>query len=128
MTQARRRLGEQVEEIAARVLERRGARVLARNQRTTAVRGEIDLVVLDGADLVFVEVKARTEGAMCGPERAALAVTRRKQLKLRSLARAWLADRSGRLPPYRGLRFDVVGVTVDGGGRVVDWEHVRGAF
>jgi putative endonuclease len=128
MTKARRRLGEQVEETVARALERRGGRILARNERTTAVRGEIDLVMLDGADLVFVEVKARTEGARYGPERAALAVTRRKQVKLRSLARAWLADRAGELPPYRRLRFDVVGVTVNPLGRVVDWEHVEGAF
>jgi putative endonuclease len=128
MTEARRQLGQQVEAVVARALESRGGRIIARNERTTAVRGEIDLVMLDGADLVFVEVKARTEGALYGPERAALAVTRRKQMKLRSLARAWLADRSGGLPPYRRLRFDVVGVTVDPVGRVVDWEHLRAAF
>jgi putative endonuclease len=128
MTSARTQLGRRVEELVADSLERGGAAIVARNARASEVRGEIDLIVADRGELVFVEVKARTEGGRLGPERPALAVTRSKQAKLRSLARAWLADRSGELPRHRGLRFDVVGVTVDAGGRVVDWEHLRGAF
>src|SRR5436190_2219357 len=128
MTAARRRLGDQVEEMVARALVGDGAAVIARNARVPLVRGEIDLVVLDRGELVFVEVKGRTEGGLVGPERPALAVTRRKQVKLRALARAWLAENRGRLPANRGLRFDVVGVSVDAAGRVADWEHIRGAF
>lgn len=48
--------GRAGEERAARFLEGLGMRVLARNLRTR--RGEIDLVVLDGDTVVFVEVKA----------------------------------------------------------------------
>src|SRR5213083_2876905 len=121
MTERRRQLGDQVEEMVARTLARDGAAIVGRNLRTSRVRGEIDLIVLDRGELVFVEVKGRREGAAIGPERPAMAVTATKRRKLRALARAWLAAN-------RGLRFDVVGVTVDGGGRVVDWEHLRGAF
>ncbi len=121
-------MGRAAESLAAVALERRGMRILARNQRTSAVRGEIDLIALDGAALVFVEVKARRVGSSVGPERPAMAVGQRKRHKLRSLALAWLRDRDGSVPSHDSLRFDVVGVRLDAGGRVVEWEHLRGAF
>jgi Holliday junction resolvase-like predicted endonuclease len=92
------------------------------------VRGEIDLIGVDGRALVFVEVKARTVGASIGPERPALAVGHRKRHKLRSLALAWLRDRDGSVPAHDSLRFDVVGVRVGAGGRITEWEHIRAAF
>lgn len=128
MTARRRLLGDQVEDTVAGTLARDGAVIVARNVRTRAVRGEIDLIALDRGELAFVEIKGRRAGAAIGPERAALAVTAAKRRKLRALARAWLAENRPRVPANRGLRFDVVGVTVDADGRVVDWEHVEGAF
>ena len=112
----------------ADALERRGMRILARNQRTSSVRGEIDLIALDGAALVFVEVKARRAGGLTGPERPAMAVGHRKRHKLRSLALAWLRDRDGSVPGHDSIRFDVVGIRLDAGGRPIEWEHLRGAF
>jgi len=109
-------------------LTRQGIGIIARNARTRGVRGEIDLIALDRGDLVFVEVKGRRAGGTLGPERPALAVTRLKQAKLRALARAWLADHAGELPYFNGLRFDVVGVTLDRAGGVLDWEHLEAAF
>ena len=128
MTKARQRLGHAAESVVADALERRGMRILARNQRTSSVRGEIDLIGVDGRALVFIEVKARTVGASIGPERPALAVGHRKRRKLRSLALAWLRDRNGSIPAHDSLRFDVVGVRVDATGRVVEWEHLEAAF
>ena len=128
MTARRRLLGDQVEDTVAGTLARDGAVIVARNVRTRAVRGEIDLIALDRGELAFVEIKGRRAGAAIGPERPALAVTAAKRRKLRALARAWLAENRARVPANRGLRFDVVGVTVDADGRVVDWEHVEGAF
>jgi putative endonuclease len=124
----RMQLGGQAETMVAARLSRSGMRIIARNQRTSEVRGEIDLIVLDGRELVFVEVKALSAGAIAGPERPVLAVGHRKQRKLRSLAIAWLRDHDGFVPPHASLRFDVVGVRIDPGGRVVEWEHVRAAF
>src|SRR5437867_2087192 len=92
MTERPRQLGDQVEEMVARTLARDGAAIVGRNLRTSRVRGEIDLIVLDRGELVFVEVKGRRAGATIGPERPALAVTAGKRRKLRALARAWLAD------------------------------------
>jgi putative endonuclease len=103
-------------------------RIVARNVRASGVRGEIDLIAVDQGVLVFVEVKARSAGSLAGPERPAVAVTPRKQAKLRSLALAWLRDNDGRVPPHIGLRFDVVGLRLDAAGRPVEWEHIRAAF
>ncbi len=128
MTAARQALGRCVEEMVAEALVDEGAAIVSRNARVSGIRGEIDLVALHRDVIVFVEVKGRTEGGSVGPERPALAVTARKRAKLRALAGAWLAQNRERIPPHRGLRFDVVGVTVDRAGRVVDWEHLRGAF
>jgi putative endonuclease len=128
MSDARQRLGRAAEELVADALERRGMRVVARNERTSSVRGEIDLIAIDGAALVFVEVKARRVGATLGPERPVMAVGHRKRHKLRSLAVAWLRDHDGSVPPHASLRFDVVGLRVDARGRAAEYEHLRGAF
>jgi putative endonuclease len=127
VTVARQRLGRAAERTAASRLERAGAVILARNARPKALRGEIDLIALEHGALVFVEVKALRAGARSGPERPALAVDARKQVRLRRLARAWLAE-AERLPRFAELRFDVVEVVVDGGGRVLHCERIRGAF
>jgi putative endonuclease len=128
MPDARQLLGSRAEAIAASRLAGGGMRILARNQRTTEVRGEIDLIATDGPTLVFVEVKALRTGSRAGPERPALAVGPRKQRKLRSLAVAWLRDHDGFVPPHDTLRFDVVGMRLDPRGRPMEWEHLRGAF
>jgi len=128
MTVARQRLGRVAEELAAHRLAGAGFTILARNVRVriAEVAGEIDIVAVERSTLVFVEVKAGRAGSRAGPERPALAVGRRKQQRLRRLARAWLST-AGPLPRFASLRFDVVGVLLDGG-RVVGYEHLRGAF
>lgn len=128
MPNARKRLGDHAETLAAARLSRSGMRIVARNQRTSEVQGELDLIAVDGRELVFVEVKALSAGAVSGPERPVLAVGHRKQRKLRSLAIAWLRDHDGFVPPHDALRFDVIGLRIDAAGRPVEWEHVRAAF
>lgn len=128
MPTARKILGDRAETMAAARLSRSGMRILARNQRTSEVAGEIDLIALDGRELVFVEVKALRAGTVAGPERPVLAVGRRKQRKLRSLAIAWLRDHDGFVPRHSTLRFDVVGVRIGADGQATEWEHIRDAF
>jgi putative endonuclease len=128
MSDARQRLGRAAEALVAHSLQSRGMRIVARNARTSSVRGEIDLIALDGRALVFVEVKALRATSLAGPERPAMAVGHRKRHKLRSLALAWLRDHDGSVPPHSALRFDVVGVRIDSRGHAVEWEHLRGAF
>ena len=98
MTDARRRIGRQAEELVAARLRAAGWEIVERNARTRY--GELDIVALDGATLVFVEVKAGREGADFGPERPVLAVGPRKQRQVRRLATAWMAERR-RDPPLR---------------------------
>jgi putative endonuclease len=128
MTVARQTLGRDAEELVARRLKRSGWTIVARNVRVPDVRGEIDLVAVDGAALVFVEVKARRTGAARGPETPVAAVGIAKRRKIRSLAAAWLRERGYDVPRHRELRFDVIGMRLDAAGRVVDWQHLRAAF
>jgi putative endonuclease len=128
MTGQRQRLGRHGEEIVARGLVARGWSIVARNARVRGVRGELDLIARDGSTLVFVEVKTRSAGSTRGPEVPELAVNRRKQAKIRSLALTWLRENRGRLGGFPKLRFDVVGLRIDAAGRVTQSKHIRGAF
>jgi putative endonuclease len=123
MTQARLRTGRIGEELACRHLERHGMKILARNCRTRF--GEIDAIALDGDTLAFVEVKTIRAGTAHGPQLPIHAVGPRKQMQIRRLARAWLAEN---LPPrYRAIRFDVVGVRLGSAGSAAI-EHLPAAF
>jgi putative endonuclease len=124
VTATRQRLGRRAEDEAAHRLATRGYRILDRNARTR--HGEIDIVAMHRGVLVFCEVKAGRRGGSSGPERPALAVGPRKQLRLRRLAAAWLAD-AGPLPWFEEMRFDVIGITFDGE-RPAALEHIRNAF
>jgi putative endonuclease len=126
MTEARRRTGNAAEEIVARRLLAARWEVLERNARTRY--GELDIVALDGATLVFVEVKASREDADFGSERPVHAIGPRKQRRVRRLATAWLAERRGSCPRYAAIRFDAVGVSFDRCGRLADIEHIEAAF
>jgi putative endonuclease len=128
MTVTRLRTGRIAEARAAEHLALLGYEILARNARTKY--GELDLVALDRRALVFVEVKAVRARSRVGPERAVLWVTPRKQLQVRRLAAAWMAERreAGSAPRYAEIRFDAIGVTLDRDDVVVDLEHLVGAF
>lgn len=125
MTRTRQRLGRTAEELVARRIVAAGWELLERNARTR--HGELDIVALDGATLVFVEVKAGREGSAYGPERPVLAVGPRKQRRIRSLAAAWMAERRD-LPRYTAIRCDAVGVTFDSRGETTAYEHIEAAF
>jgi putative endonuclease len=130
MTRHRLRTGRLAEARAAEHVSSLGYRVLERNARTRF--GELDLVAFDARRhaLVFVEVKAVRAGSKVGPERAVLWVTPRKQSQVRRLATAWIAERraSGSVPRYAEIRFDAIGVVLGHDDKVVDLEHLVGAF
>jgi Holliday junction resolvase-like predicted endonuclease len=50
-----------------------------------------------------------------------------KRSQVRRMAARWLVDRPDR-PRAPELRFDVIGVTLDGRGRLVRLDHLEGAF
>jgi len=125
MTATRQRIGRVAEDLAAARLTAAGWEIVERNARTRY--GELDVIGLDGSTLVFVEVKAGRTGSAFGPERPILSIDFRKQRRVRRLATAYLAERR-RLPRYDEIRFDAVGVSFDRAGRVLDFEHIEGAF
>jgi putative endonuclease len=125
MADRRRDLGALGERIAADHLAGRGYSVLARNFRTRY--GELDLVAASERFLVFCEVKTRIERLPSFSPLAA--VGRRKQRQVRLMAKQWFragGSRDRRHP--RQIRFDAIAVSVDVSGRLVELEHVEGAF
>lgn len=107
------------EQRACAGLERAGLTLLARNYTTR--HGEIDLVMRDGSDIVFVEVRYR-KSASHGS--AAASVTPAKQAKLILAAQHWLAAHPQHA--QRNCRFDVV--SYDGPAGALRHEWLRGAF
>ncbi|MFA7239230.1 MAG: YraN family protein [Sulfuricellaceae bacterium] len=91
--------GARAEQLAAAYLQRHGLTVVARNFRCRA--GEIDLILRDGATLVFAEVRLRKNGAFGG---AAASITPHKQHKLRLAAQYYLQT----LPTEPPCRFDAL--------------------
>jgi putative endonuclease len=126
----RRTLGAAGERLAARHLEARGLEIIDRNFRTR--HGELDLVASDARFLVFCEVKtriARDERRALGP---LAGIGLRKRRQVRAMAREWLGARTpdtrcdSGSPPE--IRFDAIGLTLDGQGRLLSLEHLEGAF
>lgn len=84
----------------------KGMRCIERRLRTRC--GEIDLVMLDGETVVFVEVKTRLKGH-AGDGMTAVTFSKQKRIsqgaQLYLMRRGWLS---------RMIRFDVVELTMDG--------------
>lgn len=111
-------LGRRGEEAAAAYLERAGLTIVERNWRTRA--GEVDIVALDGEDIVLVEVKTRRTTRAGQPEDA---VTPAKQRKYRRLAQEYLQHAG----TETAIRFDVVSILVLDADRAL-LRHHRAAF
>ncbi len=106
--------GSEAEDAALAHLVAHGCRLETRNYRSRF--GEIDLIVREGATLVFVEVRKRSRHDFGG---AAASITASKQAKLLTTARQYLAQLGREVP----CRFDAV--LIDGAGHI---EWLRNAF
>jgi putative endonuclease len=93
--------GKAAEDQAATFLRRQGLTELQRNYRVRG--GEIDLIMQDGRQLVFVEVRYRQHSRYGG---AAASITAGKQARLSLAARHYLLQHG----PDRSCRFDVVAI------------------
>lgn len=115
----RQQAGASAEDAALAYLQGEGLIVLARNARYRF--GEIDLVMREGATLVFVEVRFRRPSRFGG---GALSVDANKRRKIARASQAWLS--SHKHYSQAGCRFDVVAATpgVDG----IECEWIRAAF
>ena len=119
MSSARDELGRQGEEEAARHLKGLGYRIVGRRERV--LRGDIDIVALDGRTVVFVEVRSKSDTAHGHP---AETVGVQKQRRIAELAAAYI--RRHRLED-QSVRIDVVAVTFPAAGKPVI-EHYQNAF
>lgn len=115
--------GERAEQHAQAWLHEQGLITLTRNYRCRL--GEVDLVMLDGPTLVFVEVRWRRHQQYGGP---LASVDQRKQRRLTQAARHFL----GRHPEQaqRPCRFDVLGLApaTEGAESEVHHEWIQNAF
>jgi putative endonuclease len=102
MTIARQQLGLRGEEIAVIELERRGYVMVERRYRSRF--GEIEIIAKDGATVVFIEVKTKTDSRFGDP---AEMVTAQKQRRLVSMAEEYAAGHQLHATP---CRFDVVAI------------------
>ena len=110
-------LGTAAEDWACRYLEAHGLILIARNFRVRG--GELDLIMRDGEQLVFVEVRSRRSCRFGVP---AESVTRVKQQRLLQTAAIYL-QRQAIDPP---CRFDVVAIIQTGDLPQMEW--IRDAF
>jgi putative endonuclease len=126
----RRALGRYGEKLAVEHLLARGFSLLTRNYRTR--RGEIDLIAFDGVTLIFVQVKTQmmeTSGSGSGTQvwKSPLEWLSASQMaRYRQVAQAWLDDPRHVTPAAQSMRFDAIGVLVNGKGTVADVRHVEG--
>lgn len=111
-------LGRRGEDEAARLLTRKGYKVLERNVRLG--RDEIDLVCKRRGVYVFVEVKTRGPGSLESPHHGLNATKRRNLVRA---AGRWLSEQDKWDAPSR---FDFVSVIFDGESYTL--EHVENAF
>ena len=112
-------IGAAAENAACVLLQSRGLRCLARNVRYPF--GELDLVMLDAATLVFVEVRYRRSAGFGG---GAMSVDAGKRRRIALAAQAWLGD--NRQYAKAACRFDVVAVSGDADALQSEW--IRAAF
>jgi len=114
--------GAAAEDEAARLLRRKGYRLLARNY--TVTRGEIDLVAFRNGMVAFVEVRSLREPTSIDPVQS---ITTAKQRRIVAAAESFLTTRRLRTSAA-GVRFDVVSVVFTAEGTVARVRHLEGAF
>jgi len=111
---ARQQTGHAAEQTALEYLQRHKLRLLTRNFNVPG--GELDLVMLDHATLVFVEVRARSSGGLVG---AVESVSRTKQRRLIHAAQYFLAAHPEHAA--RPCRFDVIGIQPSASAPTLEW-------
>ena len=107
-------LGKKGEKLVAEYLKAQGCKVLKTNYRTPF--GEADLIVQDGDEIAFVEVKTRKSTAFGAPKDA---VDIFKQRRYYEIAR-YFWKQTGEEP---NARFDVAQVFAGG-----EIEYIKNAF
>lgn len=110
-------LGKIGEDLAVQYLKDKGYEILERNWR--AYRKEIDIIAIDGNDIVFIEVKTRQYDDYGVPE---LAVNRNKRAHIYAAASSYYYRHKIGLD----VRFDVISILYHHGNPEIN--HIVDAF
>jgi putative endonuclease len=101
--------GQQAEQLACEFLIKRGLELIEKNYRCR--HGEIDLIMRDGPQLVFVEVRYRRSQRFGGP---LASIDYKKKARLIACASLYLQSTR----QQSAARFDVIGITEP---NQIDW-------
>ena len=113
--------GRRGEDLALEHYLRAGYQLLERNSRTRF--GEIDLIVHQPGQLVFVEVRTRIAGSTDPLE----SIGHQKARQVRRTVGGWLS--ANRVPAgTKDVRIDAVGVTLDSDGRLASLSCLEGVL
>lgn len=96
--------GQRAEQYAARHLQQQGLHLLKANYRTAG--GEIDLIMQEEEEIVFVEVRHRQKTYFANPVDS---INRSKQKKIIRAALQYLSQQN--LIEKVNCRFDVIGIS-----------------
>ena len=109
-------VGLRAEKVAADYMRAQGYKLVARNDRTRFA--ELDLILANRENIVFVEVKYRVHAEYGG---GAGAITADKLRRLRNAAEVWLAEHRG----YDSLQPRVDLVSIQGDLESPQVEHIE---
>lgn len=115
---ARKKLGDKGEQIALEYLEKKNMKLLDKNWRSK--HGEIDLVMMDGETLCFVEVRSKIGTDRGHPLET---ITAAKQRQIVRVSSHYLQINNLEESP---VRFDAVGIVKDG--EKFEITHIPAAF
>lgn len=100
----RKKLGFYGEKLAVNFLKRHNCKILTTNFRSN--KNEIDIIIEEDREIVFIEVKTRSSSFYCLPE---FAVNRRKLLGIINCANDWILNNN-----YHGSwRIDIISIEIN---------------
>lgn len=114
----KREIGDIGEDLAVKLLKKKGYKIIARNFLVKT--GEIDIIAKKGEYVVFVEVRLRKHGSLVT---AAETVDLKKQKRIISAAKVYMLQNDLFSSP---VRFDVVAITGENGS--YETEIIENAF
>lgn len=121
MADDRRQVGTQVERAVQAHLEGKG--YVHRHSNWRHGHGELDLVMMDGDELVFIEVKARRSESAGRAEEGVSRKQARVLLRTGEMYSLSHPDIEGKI-----WRIDLVAVTLDPGGEIIELVHYENAI
>lgn len=119
MAKTTRQIGDEAENIAAAYLESKDFLILDRNYFFE--KAEIDIVAFDRTQIIFVEVKSRSNTYFGRPEEY---VTPSKEKNIKKAAEAWIYERK---MDTALVRFDIISI-VQEKNSAPDITHFEDAF